>query len=207
MMTKMTSRPPLRNPPERSAGGPPGECVQLRILRDGEEASVEVPVQPLQRLVPHYVYDQPQPYFIYGGLVFVPLSEPYLQEWGDDWLSDAPQELVELAMSGIQTKPGEEPVIFSRCFPSRRTAGFTGLTDRRVLSVNGEPVLNLRQMYETVQREAGRGAHLQFELHCVGGSALLALETVDASEVTEEILRTYRVPQAAAPELLQEAQE
>ena len=50
----------------------------------------------------------------------MPLTEPYLWEWGDDWLADAPQELVQPSLAGIQTRVGEEPVILSRCFPSRR---------------------------------------------------------------------------------------
>ena len=61
-----------------------------------------MPVQPLRRLVPATVYDMPQPYFVYGGFAFVGLSEPYLHEWGDDWQSDAPQDLVHLAMTGVQ---------------------------------------------------------------------------------------------------------
>lgn len=50
--------------------------------------------------MPATVYDSPQPYFLYAGLVFVPLTEPYLHEWGDDWMQDAPHELVHLALSG-----------------------------------------------------------------------------------------------------------
>ena len=40
--------------------------------------------------------------------------------------------------------PDEQPVILSRVFPSRATAGYTHMADRQVVSVNGEPVLNLR---------------------------------------------------------------
>ena len=64
-----------------------------------------------------------QSYFLYGGFVFVPLTEPYLMEWGEDWMQDAPHDLVNLALSGIATLDEEQPVILTRIFPSKRTAG------------------------------------------------------------------------------------
>ena len=33
-------------------------------------------MRPLQRLIPPTAYDEPLPYFIYAGLVFVPFVEP-----------------------------------------------------------------------------------------------------------------------------------
>ena len=118
-----------------------GEPVKLRLLREGEELLVDVPVYPQARLVPSnpnpnpkpipkpkptpkptpkpypqarlvpsHIYDEPQSYFIYGGLAFVALTEPYLHEWGDEWMSDAPHELVNLVMAGIALLPDEQPV-------------------------------------------------------------------------------------------------
>ena len=87
----------------------PRETVSLRVLRAGQTLELAVPVQPLRRLVPATVYDMPQPYFVYGGFAFVGLSEPYLHEWGDDWQSDAPQDLVHLAMTGVQHRKRATP--------------------------------------------------------------------------------------------------
>ena len=78
---------------------------------------------------------------------------------------------------------------------------------RRVLACNGEPVLNLQQMYALVQRLHASEAHLRFELQCVGGAALIAVETSTAEEVRDEIMKTYRVPAPASPELVEAAAE
>lgn len=182
-----------------------GDALRMRLMRDGEQLDVDVPVTPQRSLVPPIVYDTAQPYFIYGGLVFVPLTEPYLQEWGEDWMSDAPHELVELVLSGIQQLADEQPVILSRVFPSRRTAGLTGLSDRRVLACNGESVLNLAQMFSLVQRLHRDETHVLFELQCVGGAALIAVDTATAEEVRDEIMGTYRLPAAASAELIASA--
>ena len=86
----------------------------------------------LPRLVPATVFDEPQPYFLYGGFAFVGLTEPYLHEWGEEWQADAPSDLVHLALTGVQRLQQEQPVILSRCFPSKSTAGYTNMADRQV---------------------------------------------------------------------------
>jgi len=180
----------------------PSDTVNVSVLREGEEVELMVPVQPLRRLVPATVFDDPQPYFLYGGFAFVGLTEPYLHEWGDDWMSDAPQDLVHLALTGVQQATGEQPVILSRCFPSRRTAGYLQMTDRQVVSVNGHPVVNLAQMYSLVQELHGKSEFLAFELYCTGGNAIVTTGTAAAEQTLEETLQLYRIPTAASPELL-----
>ena len=93
-------------------------------------------------------------------------------------------------------------VILSRCFPSKQTAGYGPLHDRQVLSVNGEPVRNLAQMYARVRHVAATEPFVRFELASVGGSALVVVETERAEAEGEEILATYRIPAAASADLL-----
>ena len=47
-----------------------GDTVQLRILRDGQEASVDVLLKRASALVPRGQFDCAAPFFIVGGLVF-----------------------------------------------------------------------------------------------------------------------------------------
>jgi S1-C subfamily serine protease len=179
-----------------------GEEVLVSVLRDGEELHVSVPVQPIRRLVPAVTYDEPQPFFIYGGFVFVGLTEPYLQEWGDEWMQDAPQDLVHLALTGVQRRKDEQPVILSRCFPSKRTAGYSHLADRHVMSVNGHPIINLAHMYTLVAELELESEYLAFEVYCLGGNALVTISTAAAQETLEETMRLYRIPTAASTELV-----
>lgn len=76
------------------------DTIRLAVLRDGQRLFLDVPVAPPARLIPTTTFDEPVPYFIYGGLVFVPFTEPYLHEWGEEWQADAPHELVNLLLSG-----------------------------------------------------------------------------------------------------------
>ena len=104
----------------------------------------------------------------------------------------------------MRERPDEQPVILSRCYPSKHTAGYAQLSDRQVVAVNGEPVLNLRQMYARIQELHSTVDTILIELACVGGDALITIDTEIAAEVTEQTLSRYRIPSAAALELLEE---
>ena len=181
----------------------PGDEVDVRVLRGDREMALRVPVQPLRRLVPAVVYDEPQPYFLYGGFAFVGLTEPYLHEWGDEWIADAPQDLVHLALTGVQQQPDEQPVILSRCFPSRRTAGYAHMADRQVVRVNGQPVVNLQQMYSLVRNLHETSEFLAFEVYCTGGNAIVTSATDVAEATLDETMQLYRIPAAASAELVE----
>lgn len=179
----------------------PKESVVLKILRGGNEMTMVVSVAPVPQLVPSFVYDAPQPYFIYGGAVFVPLTRPYLQEWGENWMGDTPHELMQLMLDGMQTVPDEQPVVLSHCFPSRKTAGYSSFIDQRVVAVNGEPVVSLRQMYTVVKSLHASEKYLHFDLLSRGGNQIIAIETCSADEVTAAIMDTYAIPLAVSPDL------
>ena len=57
-----------------------GDAIELRVLRDGQEKLLSYELGQLRPLVPvlHGLDCMPS-YFIVGGLVFVPLSIPFLE--------------------------------------------------------------------------------------------------------------------------------
>lgn len=46
---------------------------------------VELELSDVEQLVSINEYDKTPSYFIHAGLTFIPLVQPYLHEWGDDW--------------------------------------------------------------------------------------------------------------------------
>lgn len=68
----------------------------------------------LQPLVPVHQFDKLPSYFIFAGLVFVPLTQPYLHEYGEDWYNTSPRRLCEKALREVPKKAGEQLVILSQ---------------------------------------------------------------------------------------------
>lgn len=71
----------------------------------------------LQPLVPVHQFDTLPSYYIFAGLVFVPLTQPYLHEYGEDWYNTSPRRLCERALRELPKRAGEQLVILSQvCF-------------------------------------------------------------------------------------------
>lgn len=54
-------------------------------------------------------------YLVYAGLVFVSLSQPYMQhQYGKDWARKAPIRLCDRVLYGILNKTGQEVILLSQ---------------------------------------------------------------------------------------------
>ena len=173
----------------------PGDTCRMRVLREGRELELDVPALRLERLVPDAVERAPC-YFIYGGVVFMPLTMGFLHEYGEDWYEDAPRDLVALWEHGMVTQPGEQVVVLSRILAAKETVGYGALSEKRVKSVNGQPVRNFRQLFLAVRQAAASGEpYVELALESPGGDAVLIIKNRSAPSVDETVSRTYRIPQ------------
>ncbi|OEH75383.1 putative trypsin [Cyclospora cayetanensis] len=130
-----------------------GDRCSLTILRRGRQFEVSYQVGKL--LVPA-TNDLPRPeYLIVGGLVFVPLSEPFLKsEYGEDFESRAPVRRClpcELWQHGMQQFPGQQCVILTHVLAHEITVGFEHLHNLQVMAFNGQAVRTLRHLNELVE--------------------------------------------------------
>lgn len=54
-------------------------------------------------------------YLVYAGLVFVSLSQPYMQhQYGKDWARKAPIRLCDRVLYGVLNKAGQEVILLSQ---------------------------------------------------------------------------------------------
>ena len=63
------------------------------FFRDGKEMDVTYRLPKYDYadgLVPHATYDKQPEYLVVGGLVFQPLTDSYLQSWGNEWKRRSP---------------------------------------------------------------------------------------------------------------------
>jgi len=125
----------------------PDEEVELTILRDGRVLNISVPLVPSNSLIPEHQWDKTPRYFIYGGLVFTPLTLDYLrEEFGQrKYMSNAPTALLQLLQEYFKKEEGEEVVIVSQILASDITSGYE-LKHTRVHKVNGIKVKNLQHL-------------------------------------------------------------
>ncbi|MGE3312420.1 MAG: trypsin-like peptidase domain-containing protein [Limisphaerales bacterium] len=168
-----------------------GETVPLRILRDGKEMKVDLPV---------YVYtadraagnqhDRPPKYFVHGGLVFTPLSQDYLRSFGRDWGDSASGELVYELFYIRHEKPDEarpEPVVLATILPSPVNANLNVRGRALVDTINGIRIEKMEDVIRAFESKT-EGQHL---IEFAGKQGFECLDQAEARAANAMILKTY----------------
>lgn len=129
-----------------------GDSVSLDILRDGEVQTVRleltIPSNAWQ-LVPRQQYDTAPRYYVYGGLVFVPLTRNFLTTWRN-WTKKAPRNLVEYYFSEPE-EGREEVVVLCQILSDEANIGYDDQTFSVIDTVNGTAVRNLEGLVHAVE--------------------------------------------------------
>ncbi|CAK7326008.1 unnamed protein product [Dovyalis caffra] len=129
----------------------PNETASVRVLRGGEEHEFSITLRPLQPLVPVHQFDKLPSYYIFAGLVFVPLTQPYLHEYGEDWYNTSPRRLCERALKELPKKAGQQLIILSQVLMDDINAGYERLSELQVKKVNGVEIDNLKHLCQLVE--------------------------------------------------------
>ncbi|KAJ4968501.1 hypothetical protein NE237_015202 [Protea cynaroides] len=174
----------------------PNETAEVRVLRDGVEYEFSITLQPLQPLVPVHQFDHLPSYFIFAGLVFVPLTQPFLHEYGEDWYNTSPRRLCERALRELPKKAGEQFVILSQVLMDDINAGYERLAELQVKKVNGVEVENLKHLRRLVDGCVERS--LRFDLD---DERVIVLNYQLAKVATSQILKRHRIPSAMSSDL------
>jgi len=175
-----------------------GENVIMEILRDGKKQKVNITLnRKSYDLVPRERYDLIPTYYIYGGLVFSPLTENYLKAWGENWENDAPNNLMSLFSDGLPTTADEQVIILSNVLPHNVNKGYQNLSECIISEVNGQKIYNLQNMVRIIAKIT-ENPFVEFKTK-KGIYIVLDRKAVEAAQ--DEILQIYDVPKDRSADL------
>ncbi|XP_054809742.1 protease Do-like 10, mitochondrial isoform X2 [Prosopis cineraria] len=160
----------------------PNEKAVVKVLRNGEEHEFSIILRPLQPLVPVHQFDKLPSYYIFAGLVFVPLTQPFLHEFGEDWYNTSPRRLCERALRELPKKANQQLVILSQVLMDDINAGYERLAEL--------------QLVENCREESVR-----FDLD---DDRVIALNYGLAKIATARILKRHRIPSSMSTDLVDE---
>ncbi|KAG2307298.1 hypothetical protein Bca52824_027046 [Brassica carinata] len=175
----------------------PDETALVKVLREGKEHEFSITLRPLQPLVPVHQFDQLPSYYIFAGFVFVPLTQPYLHEYGEDWYNTCPRRLCERALRDLPEKSNQQLVIISQVLMDDINTGFERLAELQVKKVNGVEVDNLRHLCQLIENCDTENLKLDLD-----DGRVLALKYQDARLATSLILKRHRIASAMSSDLL-----
>jgi len=133
------------------------DTVPFQIQREGKPMQLQMKLEhrpSRDYVIAPYFLDQPPPYYVVGGLIFLELSRQYLKEWGGNWQKEAPPRFVYLDrfQSELFPEGNRRIVIVSQVLPSPTTIGYDDLAFLTVKNVNGKEIKSLADVIEAVKQ-------------------------------------------------------
>eukprot|EP00746_Dinoflagellata_sp_MGD_P030475 gnl/MRDRNA2_/MRDRNA2_172285_c0_seq1.p1 gnl/MRDRNA2_/MRDRNA2_172285_c0~~gnl/MRDRNA2_/MRDRNA2_172285_c0_seq1.p1 ORF type:complete len:380 (-),score=63.77 gnl/MRDRNA2_/MRDRNA2_172285_c0_seq1:71-1126(-) len=146
-----------------------GDSCKISLLRDKKKQDVDLTLARFNLLAPRDV-DAPPQYFIYGGCVFVPLTENWLShEFGEKFDQDAPIRILKYWVSNHKKSEDHQVVVLAQVLASPLTQGFTDMYYLVLQSCNGVEPRNLAHLVSVV--EACKSDYVNFTFE--GGQCIV----------------------------------
>jgi S1-C subfamily serine protease len=169
-----------------------GEEVKLAIARDGKRLERTVRLTNTPFLVDGRDYDTKPTYFIFGGLVFQPLTLDFL-EFLYDWSYDLPYYAYH---QEFRTPERHQIVLLSKVLAGRLNRGYHDWSNVVIATVEGTKVRDIEHVVSLI--ENAQGPFL--EVGAEDGSRLV-LDLATAREHGPDILERYGVAHDRSPDL------
>jgi hypothetical protein len=177
-----------------------GEAVSFEILRKGEIQTVSVGLN--HKMGSHSLVrienDKAPTYYIYGGLVFNPLTINYLECWGRTWYNDAPKDLLSYLKKNWQQAQQTEIVILNRVLPIEANVGYHDISDVQVISINERQVTCMQDAVDILQRHSEDYVDI-----LTGGGFHIILKSEDETAARESIRTVYKIDAAISDDLVE----
>jgi len=172
-----------------------GDRIPVKLFRNKTIHTMELSLEHRQAneyLVPPYIINSSPRYFILGGLIFLELSVPYLAEYGKNWPSRAPINLVYYQENqDVLDAGGREKIVFlSAVLPTPYTSGYEELSNLVVTRINNLIPKNLEDI-EVALKSPVNGFHkIEFEEQ----PSTIYLDPEEIPVINQTIQKLYRLP-------------
>lgn len=178
-----------------------GEDIQVRYSRNGREQSIDLtaePALPSYSLVASEQFDKVPEYYIYGGVLFVPLNMNLIKRWGNDWSRTAPVSLLQ-ARNEWSSPDRRQLVVALQVLAADVNLGYHDWRNWIVNYVNGEPIRDFEQFANMLRYNEAE--NVVFENN---NGYQMVINHAAARESEASILNRYRIPSAYSQGLFAE---
>ncbi|MCE5299512.1 MAG: trypsin-like peptidase domain-containing protein [Spirochaetia bacterium] len=166
-----------------------GEKLKMTILRDKKVMKVEAMLRKQIPVIYGQLYDVKPVYYVFGGVVFIPLNGNYLQQmWGSWGERKQPANLMNRMLSEYSTPEKQEIIIVRQVLADETNVGYEDFRNLVVTSVNGAGIRDMRDLIAKI--EGSKENYLEIELE---GRDKIVLDAAKSREASPGILGRYQV--------------
>ena len=173
-----------------------GDDITLKVLRNKQIMTLSYKLQRFNPLVPAVHSTEVEQggsfpsYFVVGGLVFVPLSVPFLEQaYGNSWKRNSPVA-VQALLPEYKEYAEQQPVVLFQILSAQINYGYRFQTVR-LTKFNDVEIKNLQHLAELV--DTCETEWLEFRLDGLAGGRQIVLEKEKARREGAEILKRYAI--------------
>jgi len=167
-----------------------GETITLTVLRDGKIMDIEITLKGWEaRMKPGRVYDERPEYLVFGGYLFVPLTENYLGWGASNDLSYYMQQYYRTMAKEGKTR--EQLVLLSRVIKHASTR-YISYRDAIVDNVDGVQPMDFRHFVALLDGATKDLVKIEFEGI---NTAPLILDMKKIRKIHPEILKSHEIPE------------
>jgi len=170
-----------------------GDDIHVQIWRSGEIKDLVLSLDTTREdflLVPPELYDTQPRYFIFGGLIFSPLTKNILNEW--ETVSDDLRE----KLTSWSSKDRKEAVTVINVLPAEVNRDYRGVAGWIVDRVNGTSIRSFDELYRIV--ESSSETHVTFSNE---QGLYIDIDRELALATHKSILESYGIRQDRSPDL------
>lgn len=173
-----------------------GDEVTLQILRGGEKQKKILQLKNVPALVPGTHHVTGNSYYVFGGLVFQPLTLEYLFLY-DDFDNWIPGELSIYGLTrNYRTAERAQIIMLTSVLPAPLNRGYQDYEDEVVATVDGRIPRDMRDLVSIVEEAAGPRLRVVTE-----SGAVLVLDLEKARADQSGILKSHRLPSECSVDL------
>ena len=171
-----------------------GDLAELTVLRKGKKVSIAIPMGSSLRPERYgNIYDRLPRYYVYAGLVFIPLSRESIKVFGSNLQAITDYNLLYEYLFKKMEHPEEkkdEPIILLRRLDHPVNADMAWYKNLVVDKVNGRTINRLEDLIKSIETNTNRFHVLEFGYQ--GRFGVLKRREADLAHT--EILKQYSVP-------------
>mgnify|MGYP000483234124 CR=1 FL=1 len=178
-----------------------GDSIELSMVRGGISQEISLTAQPAlpnYSLVASEQFDSIPEYYIYGGVLFVPLNMNLIKRWGNDWSRTAPVSLLQ-ARNEWSSPDRQQLVVALQVLAADVNLGYHDWRNWIVNHINGEPIRDFQHFAEILRYNDKENVVFEND-----NGYQMVINHQEAQESEDEILIRYRVPSAHSQGLFAE---
>jgi S1-C subfamily serine protease len=178
-----------------------GDSVDITYVRQGEVRTSSLDAREAldsYSLVTGEQFDKIPEYYIYGGILFVPLNMNLIKRWGNDWSRTAPVSLLQ-ARNEWSSPDRRQLVVALQVMAADVNLGYHDWRNWIVEVVNGEPVRDFAHFSDLIKSNEFDNVVMENK-----NGYQLVINHEEAIESEADILSRYQIPAGYSANLFED---